>query len=89
MYLFSIVLIVALNIFYNISQKSTPEKANPFGALLISYLVAALLTGLALLFFRTNGSVIQSFKQLNWTSLVLGISIVGLELGFLMAYRAG
>ncbi len=89
MYLCSIILIVASNIFYHISQKSTPEKANPFGALLISYLIAALITGLALLFFRSNESVIQSFKQLNWTSLVLGISIVGLELGFLMAYRAG
>jgi len=26
---------------------------------------------------------------LNWTSLVLGVAILGLELGFLLAYRVG
>jgi drug/metabolite transporter (DMT)-like permease len=89
MYLISILLIVTSNIFYHIAQKSTPEKANAFGTLLISYIIAALLTGFGLLFFRSDESIVQSLKQLNWTSLVLGFSIVGLELGFLMAYRAG
>ena len=31
----------------------------------------------------------QSLKDLNWTSLVLGLAILGLEFGYLMAYRAG
>ena len=30
-----------------------------------------------------------SVKELNWTSIVLGVSIVGHEFGYLMAYRAG
>jgi drug/metabolite transporter (DMT)-like permease len=89
MYFFSIILIVGSNIFYNISQKSTPEKANPFTALLITYLTAALITVFVLIFSRPSEGLIQSLKHLNWTSLLLGISIVGLELGYLMAYRAG
>lgn len=89
MYVFSIILIVASNIMYNICQKSTPGKANPFLTLLITYLTAAALTVFVLLFYKTDKGFIQSFRELNWTSVVLGISIVGLEFGYLMAYRAG
>ncbi len=89
MYVFSIILIVASNILYNICQKSTPENANPFSALFITYLIAALLTIIIFLFNKSDKSFFQSFKDLNWTSIALGVSIVGLEFGYLMAYRAG
>jgi drug/metabolite transporter (DMT)-like permease len=37
-----------------------------------------------------KGSTIrQELMNLNWSSFVLGIAIVGLEAGFLFAYRAG
>lgn len=41
MYVFPIVLIVVSNIVYNVCQKSTPQNVNPFSALLITYLTAA------------------------------------------------
>jgi drug/metabolite transporter (DMT)-like permease len=74
---------------YNICQKSTPQKANPFSALLITYLTAAILSFIAFQFYKDDKGFFQSFKELNWTSAVLGVSIVGLEFGYLMAYRAG
>lgn len=89
-YVFSIVLIVASNILYNICQKSTPENANPFSALFVTYLVAAFITVVIFLLNKTDSkNLFHSFKELNWTSIALGISIVGLEFGYLMAYRAG
>lgn len=88
-YVFSIVLIVSSNILYNICQKSTPDKADPFSALFITYLTAALLTIMAFVISKTDKSLLQSFKDLNWTSIALGVSVVGLEFGYLMAYRAG
>lgn len=88
-YVFSIVLIVLSNVVYNICQKSTPPNANPFLALLVTYLTAALLTLAVLVFSKTEKGFWQSLQDLNWTSIVLGIAIVGLELGYLMAYRAG
>jgi EamA-like transporter family. len=88
-YVFSIVMIVASNILYNISQKSTPQRANPFSALLVTYLIAAVLTIAAYQFFKTEKGFFQSFKDINWTSIALGVAIVGLEFGYLMAYRAG
>jgi len=89
MYIFSIILIVASNVMYNICQKSTPERANPFVALLVTYATAIVMTSVTLIFYRPEKSLIESIKQLNWTSIVLGISIIGLELGYLLAYRAG
>lgn len=89
MYVFSIILIVASNTFYNISQKATPLKANPFLSLLITYLTAAAITFIIYVFNRADKGLVESVKELNWTSLVLGVSIVGLEFGYLMAYRAG
>lgn len=89
MYVFSIVLIVASNILYNICQKSTPERANPFAALFVTYLIAGILTVVAFFVNKTDKALFQSFRELNWTSIALGVAIVGLEFGYIMAYRAG
>lgn len=89
MYVFSIVLIVTSNVVYNISQKSTPGKVNPFSALFVTYLTAAVLTAILSLFFKFEKGFFQSFRELNWTTLALAAAIVGLEFGYLMAYRAG
>ncbi|MCB8816911.1 MULTISPECIES: EamA family transporter [Desulfosporosinus] len=89
MYFFPIVLIVTSNIIYNVCQKSTPHSANPFSALLVTYLTAAVLTLIAFPFYKTDKGFFQSFHELNWTSFALGVAIIGLELGYLLAYRAG
>ncbi|WP_407312814.1 EamA family transporter [Desulfosporosinus sp. SB140] len=88
-YFFPIVLIVASNIVYNVCQKTTPQNVNPFSTLLITYLTAALLTVLAAFFYKTDKGFLESFNKLNWTSVVLGLAIVGLEVGYLLAYRVG
>ena len=89
MYVFPIVLIVVSNIVYNVCQKSTPSNVNPFSALLITYLTAAILTLIASVFYKSEKGFLQSFNELNWTSVALGVAIVGLGLGYLLAYRAG
>lgn len=82
-------LIVASNVLYNICQKVTPQKVNPFSALFLTYLVATVLTALMFPLFKADKGFFQSIKELNWASIALGVSIVGLEFGYLMAYRAG
>lgn len=89
MYVFSIIIIVLSNILYNICSKSTPEKANPFSSLFITYLTGTIITVIAFNFYKTNKGFFQSLKDLNWTSIVLGFCIVGLEFGYIMAYRSG
>ena len=89
MYVFSIVLIVASNILYNLCQKATPQKVNPFISLIITYITAAILSCIAFQFSKSDKGFFQSLTELNWTSIALGFSILGLEFGYLMAYRAG
>ncbi|ACV62987.1 conserved hypothetical protein [Desulfofarcimen acetoxidans DSM 771] len=89
MYIFSIALIVASNVLYNICQKSTPKEVNPFSALIITYLIAIILNIIFFQLLKDDQGFFQSLKDLNWTSIFLGFSIVGLELGYLMAYRSG
>jgi hypothetical protein len=89
MYIFSIVIIITSNVLYNICQKSIPLKANPFSALIVTYLFAAILSIIAFVFSKADKGFFQSFTDLNWTSFVLAFAIMGLEFGYLMAYRAG
>ena len=84
-----VLIVVLSNVFYNICQKSTPEGVNTFGALMVTYFVATVLT--AILFVCTAGvhNVFGELHKLNWTSFVLGAVIVGLEFGYVFLYRNG
>lgn len=84
-----VALVVLANVFYNICTKSTPADANAFLSLTITYLVAAGISVLLFLGDRSAGSLVSELKQLNWTSLVLGVCIIGLEFGYICIYRAG
>lgn len=89
LYYIGILLIVVSNVFYHIIQKLTPPNINPIFSLIITYLTAAVFCLILLPFYPNKESLLDSFKKLNWASFALGVSIIGLELGFLLAYRAG
>lgn len=84
-----LMLIVCSNCFYNICTKSMPENANTFGALTVTYLTGAALS--AILFVGSAGpaGAVTEISHVNWISFVLGLSIVGLEAGYVFLYRAG
>jgi drug/metabolite transporter (DMT)-like permease len=85
----SITLTIISNVLYHIFQKSIAPKANPLFSLAITYVTAAMVSLLLWPFFTEGNGLATSFKNLNWASFALGIAIIGLELGFLLAYRAG
>jgi drug/metabolite transporter (DMT)-like permease len=89
LYWFSIALAVLANVFYHIVQKKTPLGANPALTLSMTYLVAAVVCFVAFLVLPGREGILVEFKRLNWTAAALGIAIIGLEVGFLLAYRAG
>ena len=43
------------------------------------------------LFFALNrgGNLVHEYGKLNWAPIILGIVIVGLEVGWIYAYKAG
>ena len=87
--LWPILLILLSNTVYNICTKSTPGNVNAFGALMITYAVATIFTGIIFVFLVKPENVLTELSHVNWTSVVLGMVIVGLELGYIFAYRAG
>lgn len=88
-YIWPIALVVLSNTFYHISAKSTPDSIHPLAALTVTYFVGAIVSGILYFALTRGGNIIAEYKKLNWASFVLGIVIVGLEAGFLYAYKAG
>ena len=84
-----IALIVLSNCFYNITTKKTPADANAFLSLAVTYGVAALISFIIFFVSGHGAEVGTEIKKLNWTSLALGVIIIGLEFGYILAYRAG
>ncbi len=84
-----IALAVFSDIFYQICSKSTPETLNPFASLTITYMVGAAFS--AIIFFVMSGgaNIITAWKEVNWTTFILGLAIVGLEVGSIYMYRVG
>jgi len=89
MFYFSIGLTIIANVFYHIAQKSIPQNVNPLVSVTMSYVISLILSMLVLPFFPNQVSLIQSVKELNWGTYVVGAAIVAVEIGFLLAYRAG
>jgi drug/metabolite transporter (DMT)-like permease len=89
MFYAAIAITVLSNVLYHLFQKLIPAGVNPLLALTATYLVAAVVTLLLLPFFPLAGSLGAEVRKVGWPSVALGAVIVGLELGFLLAYRAG
>lgn len=88
-YIWPLGLVVLSNTIYQVMAKSTPQDANPFASLTITY-AASLVAAIVLYFAIGKGNgLIHDYAKVNWTSIGLGIAIVGLEVGWIFAYRAG
>lgn len=88
-YLWPIALVICSNTVYQICAKSVPREMNPFASLTVTYLIAAVASGA--LFFSTvaDDSLWKECAKANWASIVLGLVIIGLEAGWICAYKAG
>ncbi len=88
-YVWPIALVVLSNVIYQICAKSVPEGMNPMASLTVTYLVGAVASGALYFILDHDGSLIREYGKLNWAPFVLGIVIVGLEAGWIYAYKAG
>lgn len=88
-YVWPIALVVLSNTVYQICAKSVPDKINPFVSLTITYLVGAATSATIYLISNRHESIAKEFAKANWAPFVLGLVIVGLEVGYIYAYKAG
>ncbi len=88
-YLWPMALLILSNTVYQICTKSVPEGMDPFASLTVTYLVGAAGSLLLFLALHPGGSLLREYGKLNWAPFVLGVVIVGLEAGWIYAYKAG
>ena len=88
-YIWPIALVVLSNIIYQICTKSVPKDMNPFASLTITYLIGAAASLLLFFVLGDGKSLWKEYSKINWAPFVLGIVIVGLEAGWIYAYKAG
>ena len=88
-YYWPIGLLVLSNVFYHITAKSLPAGLDSFLCMAITYIVGAMVS-IALYLTIGNGESISSqLSNLNWAPFVLGLAVVGLEVGAIFMYKAG
>lgn len=89
LFYFSIVLAILASTLYHFTQKQTPASVNPAVSILVTYIVAGIITLLMFFFFPVREDLFSEIRKLNWASYALAVSIVGIEVGFLLIYRSG
>ena len=89
MYYVSISIAILASALYHFSQKATPKGVNPPVAIMVTYVVAIVLTAGLLRFMPPKNGLWVELRSLNWASYLLAVAIVGLEVGFLLVYRSG
>lgn len=88
-YIWPIALVVLSNTFYQICAKSVPDKMDPFASLTITYLVGAVVSLVLYCALNRDFHILQEYQKVNFAPFILGLSIVGLEVGYIYAYKAG
>ncbi len=84
-----VAIVVLSNTVYHICAKSMPEGVNTFASLSVTYTVWAVVSVMMYFLTRQDTGLLAEYQKLNWCSFALGASIVGLEAGFLLMYKAG
>lgn len=88
-YVWPIALVVLSNVIYQICTKSVPDGMNPLASLTVTYVIGAVTSFILYYGLNKDTNIIYEFTKVNWAPFVLGVVIVGLEVGYIYAYKAG
>ena len=84
-----IALVVVSNIVYQICAKGVPKDMDAMASMTITYLVGAVCSAIMYFVMNKNGNLLHEYAKTNWAPFFLGVSVVGLEVGFIYAYKNG
>ena len=74
---------------YQYFVKRVPGTLNPFVSVIAMYVAVLALGVVLLVLFPAEGGLLRHFRQLSWIQLALAVSVIMIELGFLLMYRYG
>lgn len=86
---FPLLLAITGGVLYHIGQKAVPRGISPFVAILLAYVIGGVCCVIALVTVPAERPLLESFRAANWAIAFIGIGAVVIEIGFLLAYRAG
>ena len=79
---------VLANVLYHVASKSIAVEQNAFMGLVVNYATALLAS--AILFLLTpHEKILVEAARSNWACILMGLAITGVEVSFVMIYRAG
>lgn len=88
-YAWPIALVVISNVVYQICAKSIPKEMDTMASMVVTYLVGALCSAVMFFVMNRNADMLAEFGKMNAAPVILGISVVGLEVGMIYAYKVG
>lgn len=88
-YIWPIALVVFSNIIYQICAKAVPQDMDTMASMTVTYTVGAICSAIMYFLMNRNGNLLQEYSKMNLAPALLGISVVGLEVGFIYAYKIG
>ena len=74
---------------YQYFVKRVPAQINPIVSIMGIYIVVLAISVILLPLFPAEGGLQHHFRQLSWIQIALAISVIMIELGFLLMYRYG
>ena len=74
---------------YQYFVKRVPESINPIVSVMGMYVAVLAISVCLLPFFSSAGGFRNHVRQLSWIQIALAISVLMIELGFLLMYRSG
>lgn len=89
LYVLSMVLLVISATVYQLAAKFVPPELSPWHTFTIVYIIGGLLCIVAGLLDNSKQSFWEAVRGSNWAVVVLGFAVVGIETGYLLAFRAG
>ena len=74
---------------YQYFIKRVPGSLNPIVSVMGMYIAVLALGVILLPFFQAEGGLRHHIRQLSWIQLALAVTVMMIELGFLLMYRYG
>ena len=89
-YIWPVAVLILSNVLYQVTAKVLPKEIDTFVSMVITYLIAAVVSLLCYVFIGDKElKLTEQLTHVNWATIFLGISVVGLEVGAIFAYKAG
>jgi len=89
MFYISAIIAITGAVGYQYLIKRIPATINPIVSVIAMYLAVLVISIILLPFFPSEGGIKQHIRQVNWIQVALAVSVIMIEMGYLLMYRNG